>query len=471
MTSLQSGNQGHVLEECYAYTGRDVGQLSSQRNLLIVFITPACSPPWSPLSPLSTTTFVNMHAQTLLLALSSTAFAARPFLNEPDTGIEEALGGLFTGGRSSAEAPLSAAALSNDSAPGQPPNDSGQLPNVTAMVSLHDFDWLARKHLPIKSYTYYRNGAAGEWSYRNNLEVFRRYRLKPRVLRDISKIQSTLPTSILGHNFSAPFYISPCARGALGHPDAELNFVKAAAAQGILYMPALFADKTIEEIAKEKGPDQVLFQQLYMTGNETADKEFISRTEAANAAAIVFTVDSAADGNRHRAARFDVGSADPDYSTFTWEFYEQLKTMTKLPIILKGIMHVEDAHEAVKRNAAAIILSNHGGRQLDGAPSALEVALEIKKEAPEVFGSATEVFADGGVRYGADALMLLSLGVKAVGIGRPFMYANVLGQPGVERAITLMKNELALDAGNLGVADLQKLQDDIVDWTPNNWMG
>ncbi|EQK98277.1 FMN-dependent dehydrogenase [Ophiocordyceps sinensis CO18] len=356
-----------------------------------------------------------MHAQTLLLALSSTAFAARPFLNEPDTGIEEALGGLFTGGRSSAEAPLSAAALSNDSAPGQPPNDSGQLPNVTAMVSLHDFDWLARKHLPIKSYTYYRNGAAGEWSYRNNLEVFRRYRLKPRVLRDISKIQSTLPTSILGHNFSAPFYISPCARGALGHPDAELNFVKAAAAQGILYMPALFADKTIEEIAKEKGPDQVLFQQ--------------------------------------------------------WEFYEQLKTMTKLPIILKGIMHVEDAREAVKRNAAAIILSNHGGRQLDGAPSALEVALEIKKEAPEVFGSATEVFADGGVRYGADALMLLSLGVKAVGIGRPFMYANVLGQPGVERAITLMKNELALDAGNLGVADLQKLQDDIVDWTPNNWMG
>lgn len=169
------------------------GQLSSQRNLLIVFITPACSPPWSPLSPLSTTTFVNMHAQTLLLALSSTAFAARPFLNEPDTGIEEALGGLFTGGRSSAEAPLSAAALSNDSAPGQPPNDSSQLPNVTAMVSLHDFDWLARKHLPIKSYTYYRNGAAGEWSYRNNLEVFRRYRLKPRVLRDISKIQSTLP--------------------------------------------------------------------------------------------------------------------------------------------------------------------------------------------------------------------------------------------------------------------------------------
>lgn len=136
--------------------------------------------------------------------------------------------------------------------------------------------------------------------------------------------------------------------------------------------------------------------------------------------------------------------------------------MTKLPIILKGIMHVEDAREAVKRNAAAIILSNHGGRQLDGAPSALEVALEIKKEAPEIFGSATEVFADGGVRYGADALMLLSLGVKAVGIGRPFMYANVLGQPGVERAITLMKNELALDAGNLGVADLQKLQDDIV---------
>lgn len=130
--------------------------------------------------------------------------------------------------------------------------------------------------------------------------------------------------------------------------------------------------------------------------------------------------------------------------------------MTDLPIIIKGIQTVEDAKLAVKHEVPAIILSNHGGRQLDGTPSSLEVALEIYQEAPEVFEQ-IEVYADGGVRYGADALMLLSLGVKAVGIGRPFMYANVFGQEGVEHAVKLMKHEIAIDAGNLGVPDIQKI--------------
>lgn len=124
-------------------------------------------------------------------------------------------------------------------------------------------------------------------------------------------------------------------------------------------------------------------------------------------------------------------------------------------------MTVEDAQLAVKHKVPAIILSNHGARQLDGAPSSLEVALEIHQQAPQVFKQ-TEVLADGGVRYGADALLLLSLGVKAVGLGRPFMYANVYGQPGVEKAIEIMKHEIAIDAGNVGVADLKKITPKIV---------
>lgn len=130
--------------------------------------------------------------------------------------------------------------------------------------------------------------------------------------------------------------------------------------------------------------------------------------------------------------------------------------MTDLPIIVKGIMSAKDAKLAVKNNVPAIVLSNHGGRQLDGAPSALEVALDIYKNAPEVFKK-TEVYADGGIRYGTDALKLLALGVKAVGLGRPFMYSNVFGQEGVERAIELMKKELAVDGANLGVGDLKKI--------------
>lgn len=130
--------------------------------------------------------------------------------------------------------------------------------------------------------------------------------------------------------------------------------------------------------------------------------------------------------------------------------------MTDLPVILKGIMSVDDAKLAVKHKVPAIILSNHGGRQLDGSPSSLEVALEIHEKAPEVFKQ-IEVYADGGVRYGADVLKLLSLGVKAVGLGRPFMFANVYGTKGIEKAIEIIKHEIAIDAANLGVGDLEQI--------------
>jgi isopentenyl diphosphate isomerase/L-lactate dehydrogenase-like FMN-dependent dehydrogenase len=130
--------------------------------------------------------------------------------------------------------------------------------------------------------------------------------------------------------------------------------------------------------------------------------------------------------------------------------------MTTLPVIPKGIMSVEDAQLAVAAGAKAIMLSNHGGRQLDGSPSSLEVAIEIYNKAPEVF-TQVEVYADGGVRYGTDVLKLLALGVKAVGLGRPFMYANCYGWEGVEKAIDLLKHEIAIDAANLGVGDLKKI--------------
>lgn len=138
--------------------------------------------------------------------------------------------------------------------------------------------------------------------------------------------------------------------------------------------------------------------------------------------------------------------------------------MTDLPIILKGIQTVEDAQEAVRHKVPAIYLSNHGGRQIDGARSPLEVALDIHQQAPEIF-SQTEVYADGGVRYGADVVKLLALGVKAVGVGRPFMYANVYGTEGVSRAIEILKHEIAIDAANAGVADLKKIDPSIVSST------
>jgi isopentenyl diphosphate isomerase/L-lactate dehydrogenase-like FMN-dependent dehydrogenase len=380
-----------------------------------------------------------MRSQVLASALISGAMAARPFLEQPDTGLELVLGDL----------------------------PKGKLPELDQMVGLPDFEWAAENYLPIENYTYYRNGAAGEWSYRNNLEVFQRYRFKPRVMVDITNVESTMPTTILGHNFSAPFFISPCAKGGNAHPDAEKNFVKGAAEGDILYMPALYASLSIEEIAKAKAEGQVVFQQLYLSSNDTETQQLLDRSEKAGAAAIIFTVDSAADGNRHRAARFGVGSADSSYSYITWDYYKKLQKMTKLPVIIKGIGSAHDAKLAVQHGAPAIILSNHGGRQLDGSPSGLEVALEIHEEAPEVFKQ-IEVLADGGVRYGADVLKLLSLGVKAVGLGRPFMYANVFGVDGVKKVIDILKHEIAIDAGNLGVPDIQKINPSYVSQMVNH---
>lgn len=135
--------------------------------------------------------------------------------------------------------------------------------------------------------------------------------------------------------------------------------------------------------------------------------------------------------------------------------------MTDLPIVLKGVGSVETAREAVEHGVPAIILSNHGGRQVDTSQSSLETALEIHREAPEIFEQ-IEVWADGGVRYGVDVLKFLALGVRAVGLGRPVMYANVFGQEGVQQLIEQLKYEIAIDAANIGVADLKKITPDYV---------
>ena len=142
--------------------------------------------------------------------------------------------------------------------------------------------------------------------------------------------------------------------------------------------------------------------------------------------------------------------------------------MTKLPIGMKGIQSAQAARDAVNHGVPLIILSNHGARNLDGSPSPLEVALEISKNDPSLFKEA-DVLADGGVRYGTDALKLLSLGVKAVGLGRPFMFANVYGQSGIEKVADIMKTQLAGDAANLGVPSLKTITPDYVDWNPNLW--
>ncbi|EEB98201.1 hypothetical protein MPER_02335 [Moniliophthora perniciosa FA553] len=223
------------------------------------------------------------------------------------------------------------------------------------------------------------------------------------------------------------------------------------AQENILYMVSDYSSLSKDTIREAIPSNQTLFQQIYISNNRTTTQAQLQAAEASGFKAITLTVDAPAEASRHRAARFSVGSANTQYTYFSWEYYNEMRNWTSLPIIPKGILTWEDAVKAVEVGAPAIFLSNHGGRQLDGVPFS------------------PRILADGGVRYGTDALKLLALGVKAVGVGRPFMYSNVFGVDGVVHAAKILKREIATNAGNLGVADLKKITPDYVSWKQNYW--
>ncbi|KAI5928592.1 hypothetical protein F4810DRAFT_11893 [Camillea tinctor] len=377
-----------------------------------------------------------------LLSLVGSGLAVRPFLGSADTGIELALG-----------------STANDS-----------LPDLKNIVGLPDFEWVAERYLNATRWSFFRTGAGGEWSYRNNLESYGRLRFRPRVLTDITRVEASLNTTLFGHTFSAPFFMSPFGRAEFSHPDAELNLVRGAAEENILYIASMHASKTLDEISAAKAPGQVTGHQFYNEGTDADTLAYFKQVEAAGGKAIFFTVDSAGDGNRHRAARWNVTSVDSGYTYATWDYYKHLGNLTSLPIIPKGIQTVEDAKLAVAAGAPGIFISNHGGRQLDFVPSALEVALEIYEEAPEIFQQ-IEVYADGGVRYGSDVLKLMALGVKAVGAARPLAFANLYGVEGIKKALQLVKHEIAIDAANMGLGDVHQINASYIKLNNPTWNG
>ncbi|KAI0415055.1 FMN-dependent dehydrogenase [Xylaria grammica] len=383
-----------------------------------------------------------MRSTGFLPALVGLATAADVWVNEVDTGLETFLyGANWT---------------------------EGTQPALKDMRAISDFDFAARQKLGDFEYGFYRVAAGGEWSYRNNLEVWSKVKFRPQHLTDVTKVNETLKTTILGYEFSAPIFIAPAARGGYGDERGELNFVEAAAAENILYSPSIYATKTIEEIASVKANDtlngpQVIFQQIYTNTNLSVTWDVIERAERTGAKAFIWTVDAPASSTRHRAARYDTTNSNSATSAIDWSVYDQIKNHTKLPIILKGITSVELALKAVEKGAKAIYISNHGGRQVEYSPSPLEIAYEIHRNAPEVFQK-VEVLADSGVRYGTDVLKLLSLGVRAVGMGRPFMYANTYGVEGVTKAIQMIKSEVLNDAAQIGISDLHNIPKNIANY-------
>jgi 4-hydroxymandelate oxidase len=359
-------------------------------------------------------------------------------------------------------------------------------PAVARAVSVADLERLAHERLSPEAWDYVAGGAEDERTLADNLAAFGRRRFRPRVLRDVGAIDLT--TTLLGSPVATPIGIAPTAANGLCHPDGEIAIARAAAAAGALFCLSTVSSRSIEEVAAAV-PSAPRWFQLYVNEDLGFTRRLVERAEAAGYRAIVLTVDLPVLGYREREKRrgweLDVplgnftgpqgrdaageaaedGEVDLDrlldmrHLGLTWEGLEPIRGWTSLPLVVKGILHPDDARLAVEHGAAAVWVSNHGGRQLDRAIASLD-ALETIVEA--VDGRA-EVYLDGGVRRGSDAAMAVALGARAVFAGRaPVFGLGAGGEPGVARAMAILREELERSMALLGTRTLADLRPDLV---------
>jgi 4-hydroxymandelate oxidase len=337
------------------------------------------------------------------------------------------------------------------------------------IANLREFEALARERLSPSAYAYYAGGSWDEQTLRDNEDAFARRRLLPRVLVDVSTVDPS--TTLLGRKVGLPVGFAPAALQGLAHRDGELVPARVAAGAGLVYCLSTFANRSIEQVATSgSGPR---WFQLYIQKDRSQSESAVQRAVAAGYDALILTVDFALPGYRERDLRdpvLDQGllpNVGPEAtargpfghsidSAFTWHDLEWLRSLSDLPLVIKGILDPADAVRAVEHGAAGIIVSNHGGRQLDRAPASLD-ALEAIVAA--VDGRA-EVYLDGGIRRGTDVVTALALGARAVFIGRPYLYALAAGgQAGLARCVEILDTEIRTAMALLGaptVADLTR---------------
>ncbi len=350
---------------------------------------------------------------------------------------------------------------------------SGQRPAVP--VSIDELERAAEAAMEEWAANYVFAGAGGEETMRANLEALRRRRIVPRMLRDVA--ERDLSTTVLGTAMPAPLMLAPIGVQKVVHEDGELATARAAAALGVPMVVSTASHFTIEEIAAAGGPEAPRWFQLYWPNDPALLESFLGRAVAAGYGAIVLTVDTFIPGWKPRdlqQARLpflegmgnanylqdpvfraalekppeeDLGAATGHYlsvlsnPSLGWKDLAQLRELTTLPIVIKGIQHPEDAREAASRGIDGIVVSNHGGRQVDGALASLD-ALEPIADA--VGGELTILF-DSGVRRGSDVIKALALGADAVLLGRPYLWGLALeGQAGVEAVLKMILAEFDL---------------------------
>jgi 4-hydroxymandelate oxidase len=337
------------------------------------------------------------------------------------------------------------------------------------LVTLDDYERAAAGTLPAAAWEYIASGAADEYTLRANREAFARILLDPRVLNDVRSLD--LSVRVLGHRLPHPILLAPVASNGIVHPEGEVAAASGARAAGAGMVLSSYTSRRVEEVAAT-GVTPLWFQ-LYMQERE-ATRDLIGRVVAAGCSAIVLTVDTPTPGARDRQTRsgFDhpaglpYRTVKPGDNPCTWDDIAWVREHAKVPVLLKGIMHPEDAELAVQAGAAGIVVSNHGGRNLDTAPATIDVLPRIARRlgagrVPE--GRRIPVLLDGGVRRGTDALKALALGADAVLIGRPYVYGlAVAGADGVRAVVDILRHELELAMALVGRASLTSLDASII---------
>ena len=347
-----------------------------------------------------------------------------------------------------------------------------------AVVSVGDYEELARERVSASAWAFLSGGATDEWTLRENGAAYQRLTLRTRVLEDLSGGNTAV--ELFGQRFSAPILLAPVAYHRLFHPDGELATALAASAMQTGLVVSTQATTIIEDIARQsKAP---LWFQLYVQADREFTAALVRRAEAAGYTALVVTVDAPVTGIRNREQRagfalppdleavnlrdMRVPAARPASNdqlllggpllaaSMTWRDVAWLRSLTRLPLLAKGIMTAEDARRAIAEGFDGIIVSNHGGRTLDTQPATIDVLAEIVA----AVGDRVPVLCDGGIRRGSDVFKALALGAKAVLIGRPYVYGlAAAGAPGVAHVIRILRAELEVTMALCGCKDLSAI--------------
>lgn len=371
--------------------------------------------------------------------------------------------------------------------------------SIQRCFNIADFRRLAKRRLPAPLFHYIDGGSDDEWSLRNNTCAFDKYALLPEQLTDVSSVDPAI--SLFGARCALPLMLAPTGMSRLFHHEKELGAARAAARFGIPYALSTLGTSSIEDIAQV--PELTRIFQIYILKDRELTREFVERARAGGYQALCLTVDMQMAGNRERDHRFGmtmpprIGPGTlvdfalhphwvanflraPDFrlanvahrvdalkggamslidyvnSQFdravSWDDMAWLAEAWNGPLIVKGILSAADAQRACAAGATALMISNHGGRQLEGAPAPVDCVSAIRA----AVGPQVEVIVDGGVRRGVHVLKALALGANAVSFGRPYLYALAAGgQAGVERMLTLMRAEIVRGLTLLGCASVR----------------